>query len=150
MSLTIRPPVEHDQAQWQGLYEQYAAFYNMPMPPTVLDAVWGWIQHEDEPFYCLVAVDGSETVLGLMHFRAMHSPLRGAKVGFLDDLFVAPAHRGTGVVDALFDALNNEALQQRWPFVRWITADDNLRAQAVYNRLSTRTSWVTYQLTPQG
>ena len=29
---------------------------------------------------------------------------------------------------------------------RWITAEDNYRARAVYNRLAQRTSWVTYQI----
>jgi predicted GNAT superfamily acetyltransferase len=81
-----------------------------------------------------------------MHFRAMLSPLRGAKIGFLDDLFVASDNRGSGTVERLFEELDSTAQQQGWPFVRWITADDNVRAQAVYNKLSDRTAWVTYQL----
>ena len=30
--------------------------------------------------------------------------------------------------------------------VRWITADDNYRGRNVYDRLATRTMWVTYDL----
>jgi hypothetical protein len=30
--------------------------------------------------------------------------------------------------------------------IRWITADDNYRARAVYDRVATRTKWVTYDL----
>jgi len=32
--------------------------------------------------------------------------------------------------------------------VRWITADDNYRAQALYDKVATRTHWVTYDAAP--
>jgi len=81
-----------------------------------------------------------------MHCREMPSPLRGARVGFLDDLFVAPDARGQGVVEALYDALRELGRAQGWPFIRWITAEDNARARAVYDKLSAKTHWVTYQM----
>jgi len=80
----------------------------------------------------------------------MPSPLRGKTVGFLDDLFVDPAARGNGVVDALFEALNREADARGWPFVRWITADDNYRGRSVYDKLAKKTQWNTYQMTVTG
>ena len=81
-----------------------------------------------------------------MHCRQMPSPLRGALVGFLDDLFVAPSARGQGVVESLYAALDALAREQGWPFIRWITAEDNYRARSVYEKLSDRTHWVTYQM----
>jgi hypothetical protein len=30
--------------------------------------------------------------------------------------------------------------------IRWITADDNYRARAVYDRLGERTKWLTYDI----
>ena len=48
------------------------------------------------------AKNGNNRPVGLMNFREMSSPLRGKKVGFLDDLFVLPASRGTVVVDEMF------------------------------------------------
>jgi ribosomal protein S18 acetylase RimI-like enzyme len=82
-----------------------------------------------------------------MHCRQMPSPLRGALVGFLDDLYVHPEARGQGVVEALYEALNELGREQGWPFVRWITAENNYRGRAVYDRLSEKTHWVTYQKT---
>ena len=67
-----------------------------------------------------------------MHFREMPSPLRGKKVRFLDDLFVLPESRGTGVVDEMFKKLSKESAKNRWPFVCWITAEDIYRGQGVY------------------
>ncbi len=77
-----------DRKQWEVLYHGYAGFYQVPMNDEILDTVWGWIQDAGNPFFGLVAKDESGQALGLMHCRQMPSPLRGALVGFLDDLFV--------------------------------------------------------------
>jgi len=52
------------------------------MTSEILDTVWSWIFEEDYGFYALVAENGNNRQIGLMHFREMPSPLRGKKVGF--------------------------------------------------------------------
>jgi len=76
----------------------------------------------------------------------MPSPLRGTATGFLDDLFVTPAARGSGAFECLIDAIRDLAAAEGWPQVRWITAADNARARSAYDRVATKTDWVTYQL----
>jgi ribosomal protein S18 acetylase RimI-like enzyme len=142
---TICRPGAQEHKEWQRLYEAYAAFYQMPMSSQILDTVWSWINDENNPFYCLMAKDDHGKAIGLMHYRAMPSPIRGKIVGFLDDLFVEPAYRGTGVVEALYAQLREESRRLGWPFVRWITRENNYRGRAVYDRIATRTDWVTYQ-----
>ncbi len=143
---TIDPAAPGDREGWERLYRGYAEFYRMPMTGETLDTVWTWIHDATLPFYGLLAKDPSGRAVGLMHYREMPSPLRGARVGFLDDLFVDPQARGQGVVDALYARLRAESARHGWPFVRWITRDNNYRARAVYDRLATRTDWVTYQM----
>jgi len=135
-----------DREEWEGLYRGYADFYQVPMTKKILDQVWSWIFDSQQPFYALIAKDANGVALGIMHYRQMASPLRGAMVGFLDDLYVLPGCRGTGIVDALFDALKVSAKQHGWPFVRWITADNNYRGRGVYDKLAERTPWITYQM----
>ncbi|APR66768.1 GNAT family N-acetyltransferase [Thalassolituus oleivorans] len=146
MNIEVSQVEESDKEVRETLYREYADFYKMPVEKSTLDTVWKWIQSDGEEFFCIVARDQNKEPVGFMHYRSMPSPLRGCKVGFLDDLYVAPDSRGTGVVEALFKALDIKAQEQGWPFVRWLTADDNVRAQAVYRKLSDRTKWVTYQL----
>ena len=134
-----------DKAQWQTLYRGYAEFYQVPMNQEILDTVWSWIFDKNNAFYALVAKDDAGQCLGLMHYRAMPSPLRGKMVGFLDDLFIKPTYRGQGIVEALYEGLNDSAAQKGWPFVRWITAENNYRGRGVYDKLSDKTHWVTYQ-----
>jgi len=146
MKITVKHPLESDKKDWERLYRGYAEFYNMPMEQSTLDTVWSWIHNENKDFFGLLAKDESGQTLGLMHCRAMASPLRGAEVGFLDDLFVTPEARGKDVVEALYAELNTFGKQQGWPFIRWITADNNYRARCVYDKLSEKTAWVTYQM----
>jgi GNAT superfamily N-acetyltransferase len=134
-----------DRADWEMLYHGYADFYEVPMDERILETVWSWIQDDNNPFFGLIAKDMEGRALGLMHCRQMPSPLRGALVGFLDDLFVRPEARGQGVVDALYDALNQLGKEQGWPFIRWITAENNYRGRAVYDKVSEKTHWITYQ-----
>ena len=146
MDFTIQAPQTTDKAQWQKLYRGYAEFYNVEMNADILETVWRWTQDADNPFYCLLAKDQQGTCVGLMHFRAMPSPLRGTQVGFLDDLFISENSRGSGLVQAMFDQLESEAKKHNWPLVRWITAQDNERAKAVYDKVANKTHWLTYQL----
>jgi len=52
-------------------------------------------------------------------------------------------------VEALFAEINRLALERNWSVVRWTTADDNYRARAVYDKRAVRTTWITYDMTPE-
>lgn len=147
MNITVTPLDKDDREQWQQLYYKYADFYQMPMDEDILDNIWSWIFDDHEDFYALMAKDEDGKALGLMHYRAMPSPLRGKKTGFLDDLYVTPEARGTGVVERLFEKLEADGKAKEWPSIRWITAENNYRGRAVYDRLAEKTIWQTYQLT---
>ena len=147
MTVTVTNIESSDRTDWERLYRGYADFYQVPMNKQILDTVWSWIHDTENPFFGLIARDAEGRALGLMHCRQMPSPLRGALVGFLDDLFVEPEARGQGVVEQLYTALNRLGREQGWPFIRWITAENNYRGRAVYDKLSEKTHWVTYQMT---
>ncbi len=146
MNIIVSALSINDRKGWEKLYCEYAEFYQVPMNQEILDTVWSWIFDEHNKFYALMAKDDAGKCLGLMHYRAMPSPLRGKLVGFLDDLYVKPEVRGGGVVDALYKALSDAASENGWPFVRWITADNNYRGRSVYDKLSEKTQWLTYQM----
>ncbi len=146
--------VRHDDFDaWTRLYRGYAAFYETPTSDAHQRLIWSWI-HDAGAVLALVAVpvdaagDEIGEPQGLAHLREWVRPLRGVTAGYLDDLFVDPAHRGSGAVDALYDAMNALALERDWAIIRWTTADDNYRARAVYDKLAIRTTWITYDMTP--
>ena len=50
------------------------------------------------------------------------------------------------MVQSLFRELKSLAQKKDWPYVRWITASDNHRARAVYDKISGTIDFVTYQM----
>lgn len=146
MTVTIDRPRPEDWPHWRRLYDGYAAFYRVPMDDAIAHRLWSWIHDPAHVVEALLARDEAGTPIGLAHFRAMPRPLAGQEIGFLDDLFVDHAHRGRSIARLLLEAVAVEAARRGWAKVRWITADDNYRARALYDRLATRTMWVTYEM----
>lgn len=145
----IRFLSDTERTAWQTMFSQYADFYKSPFDERIAQTVWQWIHDPDVAFDCLVAIKDNELV-GFMHFYPVPSPLRGGHIGFLNDLFVAEAHRGSGVFEALFDKLAHVAKTRRWPLVRWNTAETNDRARAAYARVANTTHWKVYELDTTG
>ena len=146
MKITVSELMPEDKAQWHGLYHEYADFYEVPMNQNILDTAWSWIFDENYPMYAMIAKDEQGKGVGFMHYHAMPSPLRGAHVSYLNDLYVVADCRSSGVVDVLFDELKKAAQERGWPFVRWVTAENNYRGRACYDEVAVKTHWQTYQI----
>lgn len=87
------------------------------------------------------------TPLGFATVLWTWSTLAAARLAVMNDLFVDPAARGTGLADALIAACRDEARGQGASRLAWQTAPDNLRAQAVYDRVGAeRSQWLDYDL----
>lgn len=149
MSISIVRPEEQHRAAWEALYEGYAGFYRVEQTADMRARVWSWLQDPQAEVEGFLAVDQSGNPIGLAHFREFSRPLSASKGGFLDDLFVTPAERGSGAARALLRALAEEAHTRGWSVVRWITADNNYRARGLYDKLASRTAWLTYDMPPQ-
>ena len=143
--ITIRAIEPSDFEAWSQLYDGYAEFYRVPMNDDIKSNLWGWLMDQNHETEGLIALLDGEAC-GLAHFRRMPSPLRGMDIGFLDDLFITPTARGNKIGQALFDELAKIAKDKGWSKIRWITADDNYRARALYDQLSTKTMWNTYEM----
>ncbi|WP_332839704.1 GNAT family N-acetyltransferase [Brevibacterium yomogidense] len=87
-------------------------------------------------------------IVAIGHYRRFARPSTGSVGIWLDDLFTDPAARGRGAARALVARLTDIAGAEGRSVVRWITKDDNVRAQAVYDQVATRTDWVTYDAAP--
>ena len=134
-----------DKEQWEELYKGYADFYKVEMNDKILQTVWSWLCDKNHEVNGLVyEVDGN--IVGLAHYRRMPRPLRGQGIGFLDDLFVDPEHRGQRIGEKLLDKLKEISKSKGWNLIRWITHDDNVRAKSLYDRVAEKTSWELYEL----
>ncbi len=144
----IRPVGPSDRDAWQSLFAAYGVFYETDFAPTVFDGVWAWLMDDAHEVSALVAELGGPsgpTLVGFAHLRRMQDTFTAGPAWSLDDLYVAPEHRGSGVARSLIAACEATAHAGGGGTLRWITASDNSTAQRLYDTVATRTSWVTYE-----
>ncbi|AVX04968.1 GNAT family N-acetyltransferase [Maritalea myrionectae] len=142
----VRPLQAKDKERWTELYAAYARFYNSTQNGDMREQVWSWLMDDTNELQGLVATDKKKNVVGIAHFRPFLRPLAASKGAFLDDLFVDPSHRGTGAAEELINEIKRLAQENGWSIVRWVTADNNYRARAVYDRMARKTDWLTYDI----
>lgn len=144
---TVRFLAATDEDQWRVLFRAYREFYRLEASEEVVSRAWGWFMDPAHECKALVAESDGE-ILGFAHHHRFSSPYTGTSHIFLDDLFTIPAARGRGVGRALIGCLTDMATAEGRAGVQWMTAEDNLQAQALYDTLATRTTWVTYDAKP--
>ncbi|MDM5147335.1 GNAT family N-acetyltransferase [Candidatus Persebacteraceae bacterium Df01] len=127
--------------EWRKLFSAYANFYQQPMSDEVLNTVWRWILQGQ--IHGLGAHTDSR-LLGIAHWHINLRPLVGGRLAYLNDLFVHPDARGQSIGKKLVDAAAAQAKAQGCPLLRWATAADNTQAQALYDNIATKTTWVIY------
>jgi GNAT superfamily N-acetyltransferase len=146
--LRIIPLEPRHRADWERLFAGYAAFYHVEQTQEMRERVWQWLHDAGHELNGLIAEDAAGRALGLAHWRRYPRPSRASYGCYLDDLFVDPAHRGSGAAQALINELRMMAAREGWSVLRWMTADDNYRARTVYDRHAKRTMWITYDAEP--
>ncbi|WP_207758452.1 GNAT family N-acetyltransferase [Glutamicibacter halophytocola] len=145
--LIIRPLAAADEASWRELFRGYREFYRLPESEEVVSRVWGWLMDPGHECRALVA-EGEGGIVAIGHHRPFSRPSTGTVGIWLDDLFTDPAARGRGAARAILARLAEIAGAESRSMVRWITAEDNARARALYDQVATRTHWVTYDAAP--
>ena len=134
-----------DKEYWQKLYKGYAEFYKVEMNDKILDTVWNWLQDKNHDVNGL-GYEINKKLVAIAHYRRMPSPLRGQYIGFLDDLYVDPEHRGKKIGEKIIKQLNEISKENGWNLIRWITRENNLRAKVLYDRVSEKSTWDVYEL----
>jgi GNAT superfamily N-acetyltransferase len=99
----------------------------------------------------LIARDDGGRATGFATVYWTWSTLSASEIGVMNDLFVTEDARGGGVAEALIAECVKVAGERGAASVGWQTAKDNLRAQAVYERVGARREeWVDYSLPVPG
>lgn len=101
--------------------------------------------------YLLVAEEGggSGGVVGFALWFLNFSTWEGVHGIYLEDLYVSPAHRGSGAGRALLTALARIATERGYARVEWSVLDWNEPAIGFYRRIGAvpMEEWTTYRLT---
>jgi GNAT superfamily N-acetyltransferase len=147
----IAPVSERDLADLLALMRAYCDFYAVaPTDDALLEMSRALIADPEREGIQLIARGPGGVALGFATVFWTWSTTRAARIGVMNDLFVAPEARGAGggrVGEALIVACADRCRAHGAVALTWQTALDNTRAQALYDRLGARRSqWLDYDL----
>jgi GNAT superfamily N-acetyltransferase len=142
----LRRAVLEDRARLTQLVRAYIDFYERPQPSAErLDALLMTLAEQPEVGVQFVAEKNGE-LHGFATVYLTYDTVVARRVAVMNDLFVAPDDRNVGLGKALIRECHRFARAQGCAVLSWITAQDNARARVVYDKLATRTTWVTYEM----
>lgn len=142
--IVIRPLVASDEADWRRLWTEYLAFYNTKVAEEVYASTFARLLGSDpQDFNGLIAtVDGR--AMGITHYLFHRHAWKIENVCYLQDLYVAPEARGTGLGRRLIEAVYAAADANGTPAVYWLTQDFNATARQLYDRIAKVTPFIRY------
>lgn len=96
-----------------------------------------------------LVVEAEDEVVGFALWFLNFSTWEGVHGIYLEDLYVAPSHRGTGLGKALLQALAEIAVQRGYARFEWSVLDWNAPSIAFYQGLGAvpLAGWTVYRLT---
>jgi GNAT superfamily N-acetyltransferase len=144
----IHTVAEEDLEDLLPLVRGYCDFYAVAPPDEALLAMSRALIADPElEGVQLIARDEGGQAVGFATIFWSWSTLSAARIGVMNDLFVDAEARGGGVAEALIAECRERCRERGARWLSWQTAKDNLRAQAVYERVGAkREEWVDYSL----
>ena len=139
---------EADLPDLLPLMRGYCDFYEIaPSDERLLRLSRMLLENHDHDGVQLIARDEDGRAVGFATIYWSFSTHATDRIAVMNDLFVLPETRGTGLADALIGACAEVARERGAAELVWQTAKDNARAQAVYERVGAeRSEWVDYTL----
>ena len=146
MSVRVRRLEARDKAAWLPLFKSYIAFYSATVPDHVVELVWQRLMSGVDGFHIgLVAVDETDTPIGIAHILFHRSTWSPTWYCYLEDLYVDPSKRGQRAGRALIEAVYREADARQCTRTYWTTQEFNYRARALYDQVAAKSVFVQYR-----
>jgi len=140
----IREIGPRDEREWRALWRGYLDFYETELTPEITDETWARLLAPEGAVRGLVAEADDGTLVGLAHYVLHPRTWTVGDACYLEDLFVAPAARGSGVGRELIDGVAERARAAGCTRVYWHTHRDNAAARRLYDSFGLADDFVRY------
>jgi GNAT superfamily N-acetyltransferase len=146
----VTPVTTADLSELLPLMRAYCDFYGVAPSDEALLELSRALLADPEREGVQFLVRSEDRAVGFATVFWSWSTLSGARLGVMNDLYVAEDARGAGAADALIGACADAAREHGATVLAWQTAKDNHRAQRVYDRMGAeRSEWIDYELRVQ-
>lgn len=143
--MNIRPVTKNDFNEWLQLWKGYQVFYKAAISDEITKTTFDRFQDAREPVYCLVIENQEKQLIGLVHYIFHRSTWTIENYCYLQDLFVDPKHRASGLGRKLIEAVYAEAEKNHCSRVYWLTQENNEQARMLYDRIADQTGFIQYR-----
>lgn len=143
--MNIRPVTKNDFNEWLQLWKGYQVFYKAAISDEITKTTFDRFQDAQEPVYCLVIENQEKQLIGLVHYIFHRSTWTIKNYCYLQDLFVDPKHRASGLGRKLIEAVYAEAEKNHCSRVYWLTQENNDQARMLYDRIADQTGFIQYR-----
>ncbi|GGO54207.1 Ribosomal protein S18 acetylase RimI [Roseovarius pacificus] len=99
-----------------------------------------------EPDLLLLGADYGGALAGFALAFDLPEIISGSRAGQLDDLFVMPEARGSGLARALIGELTEIGTARGWTHLRWLVPQDNLTAKRLYLSIADPAPWDSFRI----
>ncbi len=146
----IRPAVAADVADILAMVVELATYERAPeLAVMTAEQLNGALFGPDPKLFGHVALDDSGRPVGFALWFLNFSTWTGCHGIYLEDLYVRPAARGTGLGKALLQTLAGICIERGYPRLEWWVLDWNTPAIDFYHAAGARAmdEWTVYRLT---
>lgn len=140
----IKPIKAEDHSSWLELWQGYLTFYQANLDQKITEETFNRIISGE--INGAVAKDESGQLIGLVHWLTQRSTWSIEEICYLEDLFVAESQRGKGFGSALIEHVQNWAKENGVSKIYWLTAETNLTARSLYDKIAKRTGFIHYEI----
>ncbi|WP_150539586.1 GNAT family N-acetyltransferase [Actinobacillus vicugnae] len=142
--MEIRLLQSSDYAGWYTLWQKYLQFYQTSLCDSVSNETWRKVT-QTKTVKGFGAFNEHGHLLGFTHIVIHPNTWNNTDSCYLEDLFVSEEARRKGVARQLIETVYQYATDNQLNRVYWLTAQDNLQAQALYNQVARKTGMIQYR-----
>jgi ribosomal protein S18 acetylase RimI-like enzyme len=142
----VRDIRETDAHDWRRLWAGYNDFYEASVPADVTEYTLRRLLDPASPMIGRIAENDSR-VAGFSVSVLHDCSWTASPTCYLEDLFVDPGLRGSGVGRALIQDLIDLGRARGWSQLYWLTRANNERARRLYDSFVEADNFVRYRLT---
>jgi GNAT superfamily N-acetyltransferase len=141
---SVQPIRDHDRSEWQTMWAEYCAFYQVSVPDTVTETTWQRILDPTSAVCGIIARDTGGKALGFANYVLHPHTWSEKTLCYLEDMYVRPETRGRGVGHRLIEHLIALGRERDWNRVYWHTDTANAAARRLYDRFKPADDYVRY------
>ena len=135
-----------DWEQWLPLWRGYLDFYRAELSDATTRATFDRLSGPDEVMFGFIARAEDGQGVGLVHCVVHPTTWSRRPSCYLEDLFVAPSARGSGLARDLLQEAKTASDARGAGRLYWHTQAYNGRARSLYDQVGRLTPFIVYEM----